>query len=102
MQAAELTRRIEAKSSPHVIDARTEMEFKRGHIPGATHAPVLKILIKRVRLPEEKGSELVITCEHGPRAFIAQCLLAAFGYRNTVLLDGHMLGWRRAGYPLEK
>jgi len=29
-----------------------------------------------------------------------QCL-AAYGYRNATLLAGHMLGWRRAGLPLE-
>jgi rhodanese-related sulfurtransferase len=44
----------------------------------------------------------VITCEHGPRALMAKCLLAAYGYRHTTLLKGHMLGWRRAGLPEEK
>ena len=102
MKASELTQRINSNSAPVVIDARSGLEFQRGHIPGAIHAPVLKILLKRVRLPEDKNSELVITCEHGPRALMAKCLLATYGYRNTTLLDGHMLGWRRAGLPLEK
>ena len=102
MQASELTQRINSNSAPVVIDARSRFEFKRGHIRGAIHAPVMKILLKRARLPENKNSELVITCEHGPRALMAKCLLATHGYRNTTLLDGHMLGWRRAGLPLEK
>jgi hydroxyacylglutathione hydrolase len=102
MKASELTQRINSNSAPVVIDARSGLEFKRGHIRGAIHAPVLKILLKRARLPENKNSELVITCEHGPRALMAKCLLATYGYRNTTLLDGHMLGWRRAGLPLEK
>ena len=102
MQAGQLLLRIRSNSAPLVIDARSEMEFQRGHIPGAIHAPVLKILLKRARLPEDKNSELVITCEHGPRAWMAKCLLTTYGYRNTTLLDGHMLGWRRAGLPLEK
>jgi hydroxyacylglutathione hydrolase len=102
MKASELTQRINSNSAPVVIDARSGFEFKRGHIPGATHAPFLKILFKKARLPENKDSELVITCEHGPRAMMAKRLLAIYGYRNTTLLDGHMLGWRRGGLPLEK
>ena len=61
-----------------------------------------KLLFKGARLPENKISELVITCEHGPRALMAKRLLAIYGYRNATLLDGHMLGWRKAGLPLEK
>jgi rhodanese-related sulfurtransferase len=102
VQASELAERIRSNSAPTVIDARSAMEFHHGHIPGAIHAPVLKILLKRARLPEDQNSEVVITCEHGPRALMAKCLLATYGYRNTTLLEGHMLGWRRAGLPLEK
>ena len=102
MEANELLQRMKLNKAPMVIDARTAMEFKRGHIPGAINAPVLKILFKKVRLPENRNLELVITCEHGPRALMAKGLLAACGYHNSTLLKGHMLGWRRAGLPLEK
>ena len=102
MHNAELVRRITRGNAPWVIDARTTLEFKGGHIPQAVHAPVLKILLKRARLPKDKSSELVITCEHGPRAMMAKALLAIYGYRNATLLKGHMLGWRRAGLPLER
>ncbi len=47
MQAAELAQRITSNSAPWVIDARSELEFKRGHIPNAVHAPFLKIFLKR-------------------------------------------------------
>jgi hydroxyacylglutathione hydrolase len=102
MQASELMQRITSNSAPQVIDARSGLEFNSGHIPGAIHAPVRKILLKSARLPEDKNCELVITCEHGPRALMAKRLLALYGYHNITLLDGHMLGWRRAGLPLEK
>ena len=99
---AELARRISQGNAPCVIDARSTFEFKAGHIAQAVHAPVLRILLKRARLPEDKSSELVITCEHGPRAAMAKALLGIYGYRNATLLTGHMLGWRRAGLPLER
>lgn len=102
MQASELAKRIKSNNAPPVIDVRSGIEFNLGHIPGAIHAPALKILLKLARLPHDKGTELVVTCEHGPRALMAQRLLAAYGYRNTTLLEGHMAGWKRAGLPLER
>jgi rhodanese-related sulfurtransferase len=102
MKASELAERITANRAPTVIDARSGMEFHHGHIPGAIHAPVLRILLKRAPLPKDKSSELVITCEHGPRAAMAKALLGIYGYRNATLLTGHMLGWRRAGLPLKE
>ena len=102
MHAGELAQRIKTNSAPMVIDTRSGIEFKLGHIPGAIHAPVLKMLLKMTHLPEDKNTELVITCFHGPRAWIAQRLLATYGYRNATLLEGHMAGWRRAGLPLKK
>ena len=102
MHASELTQRIKTNSAPLVIDTRSGIEFKFGHIPGAIHAPVLKIVLKITHLPEDKNTELVITCFHGPRAWLVQRLLTASGYHNTTLLKGHMAGWRRAGLPLEK
>jgi rhodanese-related sulfurtransferase len=102
MQAIELLQRIKLNKAPMVIDARTAMEFKRGHIPGAVNAPVLKLLFKRVRLPENRNLELVITCEHGPRARMAKGLLGLRGYGNTNLLEGFMENWKKAGLPLEK
>lgn len=85
-----------------MIDVRTGFEFSGGHIPGAIHAPTWKILLKMARLPEDQNVELVVTCEMGPRARMAQGLLGLYGYRNVTLLEGHMAGWRSAGLPLEK
>lgn len=102
MQANELAQRIKSKKSPPVVDVRSGFEFRSGHIPGAIHAPAWKILLKMAKLPEDKSAELVVLCEHGPRAQMAQGLLGLYGYRNVTLLEGHMAGWRRAGLRIEK
>jgi len=94
MQSRELEKRIIEKTPPAVIDVRTGFEFKSGHIPGAIHAPTWKIALRLARIPSDRDAELVVTCEHGPRAQIAKQLLQIFGYRNVVLLDGHMDAWR--------
>src|SRR5665811_907916 len=102
MQPQELLKRIKSQQPPAVIDVRTGFEFKNGHIPGAIHAPTWTILLRLDRIPSDKNTELVVTCELGPRARIVKGLLGAFGYRNVTLLEGHMAKWRQAGHPQEK
>jgi hydroxyacylglutathione hydrolase len=102
MQANELLERIKSKKAPVIVDARSEIEFRRGHIPGAINAPVRKILLKTARLPKDKACALVITCEHGQRAAMARGLLEFYGYRNTDVLEGYLVEWKKAGLPLEK
>ncbi len=102
MQAKELHQLMTSKKAPVVLDVRSGIEFRNGHIPGAIHAPGLKILLRIAPLPTDKNCQLVVTCEHGPRAQLAQAILGWLGYRNTVLLEGHMSRWRRERFPLEK
>src|SRR5512139_43789 len=102
MKAKKLLKQIESKTAPVILDVRTGIEFKRGHVPGAINAPPRKILLKTARLPKDKNVELVIYCEHGQRAWMAKKLLAARGYSNTSLLEGYLMGWKKAGLPLEK
>ncbi|KAB0667717.1 rhodanese-like domain-containing protein [Oryzomonas japonica] len=102
MQPQELLKRIKSKQPPSIIDVRSRFEFRTGHIPGAIHAPTWKILLKLARIPADKNAELVVTCEHGPRAQFARSVLEAFGYRKVALLPGHMVNWRQTGHPQEK
>jgi len=102
MQSQELARRVKSKNRPIIVDVRTGSEFKSGHIPGAIHAPTMKILLRMARIPSDRSAELVVTCEHGPRAQLAKGLLGILGYRNVTLLEGHMAAWRNAGLPQEK
>ena len=102
MKANELLKRIESKSAPVIIDARTGIEFKRGHIPGAINVPPRKLLLKTAPLPKDKDSEIVTYCMHGQRGWMAQKLLVARGYHRTSTLEGHLEGWKKAGLPLRK
>jgi hydroxyacylglutathione hydrolase len=102
MQASELLQRIKSNRAPVIIDPRSEIEFKGGHIPGAVNAPVRKILLNRTNLPKDKNLEMVIGCMHGQRAMMAKWLLGLYGYRNMALLEGWLEGWIKAGLPWEK
>ena len=102
MQAKELVQRMKSAKGPVVLDVRSGFEYRSGHIPGAIHTQSWKILLNMAKLPEDKTTELVVTCEHGPRAQMAQGLLGMYGYRNVTLLDGHMAAWRQAGLKMEQ
>ena len=102
MNAKELARRLNRKAPPAVIDVRSALEFRSGHIPGAVHIPFWSLLMHKKRLPSDRQAPLVVTCEHGPRAQLAAAQLGVLGYRQVELLDGHMAGWRGAGRPTEK
>jgi len=102
MQPNELLKRMKSKQPPTVLDVRSGFEFRNGHIPGALHSPAFKILFRVARIPSDKNTELVVTCEHGPRAQLAKSLLGFLGYRNITLLEGHMSAWRQAGRLQEK
>lgn len=101
MQPQELAKRIKLKQSPVILDVRSGIEFRSGHIPGAIHSPTLKILFRVADIPSDKNAELVVTCEHGPRAQLAKGLLGILGYQNITLLEGHMSAWRQAKRYLE-
>lgn len=101
MQAKELMRRVKSGNPPTVVDVRSGGEFKTGHVPGAIHAPAWKIALRIADLPKDHDAELVVVCEHGPRAQMAKGIISSMGYRNVTLLEGHMSGWRKAGHGIE-
>ena len=102
MLASELLQRIRSNSAPLIIDPRSEIEFKGGHIPGAVNAPIFKLLVNAAPVPKDRNAEMVIACMHGQRAMMAKWLLALYGYRNTALLEGYIEGWMKAGLPVEE
>lgn len=102
MNAAELLQRIQSNTAPVLIDPRSPMEFKSGHIPGALNTPVFRLLMMTARLPKDRNAEMVIACMHGQRAWLAKKILALQGYRNTDLLEGYLQEWHRANLPWEQ
>ncbi|RLB62373.1 MAG: rhodanese-like domain-containing protein [Deltaproteobacteria bacterium] len=102
MKADELEKRIKSDQALVILDVRSGFEFKSGHIPGAVHAPLVKILEKTQKASRNKEDLLVLTCEHGPRAHFARMLLKWHGYKNLELLNGHMMRWRQSGRLLLK
>ena len=103
MQPKELQKQLKSKTPPLVVDVRSGMEYRMGHIPGALHLPLWKLMFRlNGGLPRDTSAPLVVVCESGGRSQLAGELLRKRGYLAIGYLDGDMAGWRRAGLTLEK
>ena len=94
----ELRSRIESGGAT-VLDVRAATEYKEGHIPGAKHKFVGKLL--REMNGVERSKPVVVHCLGGERAAIAASVLQRAGY-DVVDMDGGYRAWAAAGYPIER
>lgn len=84
-----------------IVDVRSQTEYVRGHLPGAVHIPFYAVASTLPQMQYPKKGEIVLYCEHGPRAGIAGLLLHFSGYDAIYSLEGHMKGWRQNQFPIE-
>src|SRR5262245_1137991 len=92
---------IEAGKAPRILDVRSDVEFKRGRVPGALHIPFAEVRRRSRDIPGPPGDELVVYCAFGPRAWIAGSALRRLGFKKVTYLTGHMTAWRRDRLPEE-
>lgn len=101
MPASELVQRIKDGSAPFILDVRSEREFASSHIPGAVNIPHVDIKDRLSEILAFKEKEVVVHCESGVRAGIAEAVLHGAGFKRVVHLEGDMRAWRRNGHPTE-
>jgi rhodanese-related sulfurtransferase len=101
MTGDELLKRMQEGNAPLIVDVRSQGEYDRDHVPGATHIPFYSISSGLKQLGYSKADPVVLYCEHGPRAGIAGVSLFLSGYDNVFSLDGHMKNWRKKEFPIE-
>lgn len=85
-----------------LIDTREDVEWSRGHLPGAVH--LCKGIIERdiENAVPDKETTMVLYCGGGFRSALAADNLQKMGYRNVVSMDGGWRGWTEAGFPVVK
>jgi rhodanese-related sulfurtransferase len=89
---------------PHVmIDARTTEDAASGHIKGAVSVPAgqEKAVLKSLPPAKLNAPLIVYDGRGGDQAVaVAQALVKA-GQQNVLVLNGGMIGWQAAAYPIE-
>ncbi|MBP2636436.1 MAG: pyridine nucleotide-disulfide oxidoreductase [Firmicutes bacterium] len=70
-----------------LLDVRTELEFNKGHLPGAVNIPVDQL---RDRLQELDKSKLIMGyCQVGLRGYIASRILSQHGFTVKNMTGGY-------------
>jgi rhodanese-related sulfurtransferase len=90
-----------------LLDVRSGMEYRSGHIPGAKSLPVQELdtdALHRVFKRSSPGRDetLYLTCHSGIRARQAAEKLRHAGFHQVVLVEGGTQGWQQTGLPLRR
>ena len=95
----ELMQRLDMNEVPVIIDVRKPDEFATGHVPGARNIPHGDMDARLDELRGNEHEEVVVYCESGRRAAIAQKILEQSGFTKVRHLEGDMKSWRKIGLP---
>jgi rhodanese-related sulfurtransferase len=98
---AQLQDWIQQKADVFILDVRTPREYNSGHIPGAINIGHKEISARLDELKPYMDKDVVVYCELGVRARMAQTTLTKAGFPRVYHLTGDMAGWRNARLPME-
>ncbi len=98
----EMVRLIDAGAAPLILDVRRPDEFAEGHVPGALLIPHTELAERLAEIDAAREAGVIVYCESGRRAGMAEELLIAQGFSNVQHLEGDMRAWRRANLLTEK
>ena len=98
IDAEELAARVRAKNV-HVLDVRSDAEWREGHIAGAQHIPLGELRDRIAEVPHDRT--VVVHCLGGTRSAIAASLLQAEGVPHTINFAGGYSAWHAAGLTSE-
>src|SRR5262249_10517626 len=82
-----------------VLDVRAATEFRAGHIPGAIHIPLGRVLEAADKLA--RRSAIVVHCQGGGRSPIALSVLRRMGFEQLANYAGGFADYQRRGQPVE-
>ncbi|MCG8353603.1 MAG: rhodanese-like domain-containing protein [Chloroflexales bacterium] len=83
---------LEATPDAVVVDVRTPLEYRSGHLPGARSLPLGSFGMQDISLPPDRP--LLLVCQHGPRSRIAAAMLARAGFTQLYELRGGISRWK--------
>lgn len=85
-----------------MIDVRSDVSFKQGHIKGAQNIPMGDLDQRLNELPKDKDIILYCSCPAEHSSVAAGVMLKGKKIENTAALVGGYPAWKAAGYPVEE
>ena len=97
-------------SNTLIIDIREPAEYQRAHLPGAVLLPrgllefEIHNVVEKICADLNVASDeqhIVLYCGTGGRSALAAKSLEDLGYKNVISMDGGIVAWAQAQFPLE-
>jgi phage shock protein E len=85
-----------------LLDVRTREEFNSGRIKNSINIPHDLLLSDISLVADYKSEKVVVYCRSGKRAKLVLDRLSDEGFRTLIDVDGDMLAWNSANFPIEK
>ena len=102
IRPAELDDQLAHGDRVAVVDVRSPGEFAAAHIPGSYNLPLDALPSVSGALDGSLTAPVVLVCQAGTRARLAETQLRAAGVEQVCVLDGGLAAWESAGLPLER
>jgi phage shock protein E len=93
-------RALQGRDDVVLIDVREPEEYAAGHIPGVRLIPMGEVPSRLSEIPTDKT--VIVTCRSGNRSGQITDFLRRNGFTRIHNMQGGILAWQRAGYPVEK
>lgn len=94
------TKALLGRNDVVILDVREQQEYDEGHIPGVVLIPVGEVANRLNEIPKDKP--VIVTCHSGNRSSAVTKFLREQGYTNVHNMQGGIIAWQGAGYPVEK
>ncbi|MEO1375755.1 MAG: rhodanese-like domain-containing protein [Cyanobacteria bacterium J06635_10] len=101
ISATELIELIEIEQAPLILDVRSAEEYAEGRVPGAINIDYRELPSRIDEVRNFGRRKIVVYCERGVRANIAEETLKKAGFTEVLHLEGDMSGWRKRGLKVE-
>ncbi len=82
-----------------VIDTREPYEHAEGHVPGSLRIQHMAILLQADKLATDRP--VLFICKSGQRSAVAAEFAASLGLEDIYSVDGGIVAWEAAGFPVE-
>ena len=88
--------------SVHILDVRTGLEYKFGHIEGAENINYYGFSFKKKLAKLDKNVTWLVHCKVGVRSGKTLPLMKEAGLTSIIHLDGGIDAWKDAGLPVTR
>ena len=84
-----------------IIDVRTPMEYKKGHVPGAVNISFLGFGLAQKIKKLDLEKPVFIYCQTARRSPLAAKKISQYGFQVINDLENGFKEWQEAGFPIE-